>query len=675
MQSALRPALKPLALALSLLGAGSVQALQFSWDSVKVSVDTTVSYGIAIRASERDPSLIGIANGGTSRSVNEDDGDLNYEKGKAFANIVKATSEVEVKWRNFGVFARGSAFYDFDLHDSDKLGPTGKDRLGKNVVGLDGFVFGSFEPMGKNLRVRVGRQVISWGESTFIPNGINVINPVDVSKLRTPGSELKEAFIPTTGIWFSQELTKSTTVEGFYLSNWDKTRIDPRGSYFSGNDYASDDGSRVYIGFGRRNDQGHLAGLPPTAPGNPIPPVTPSLGPLTAALIGPFTPLAAIWAPRSPDRDARDDGQYGVALRYLAKDFNNSEFGLYHINYHSRVPVFSGLKGTVTSALTGVVVNPPIVPAATNLGVAVGHTGTGTYFAEYPEDIKLYGFSFNTQGPLGIALQGEYSYRPNLPVQYATTELLLASLSGANYGVTCPFPCAQIPGATAGATAAALVPNGTYIQGYRRLKFSQLQVTGTKSWPNVFGAEQGVLVGEVGFNWFNSLPSDVKFNGPALHLPAIFPLGILGGSPPALAQQTEGFLTRFSWGYRLAGRLEYNNMLFGGNVAPRFAYTDDVRGIGPTFNAKAKSYSIGASWDYQRKWIVDLQYTGYFGGRSFCGTDAVPPGVNLAPGTVVPSGVTTQAGLIPNGQSASWCSSAYPLKDRDFYSLTVSYSF
>ena len=28
--------------------------------------------------------------------------------------------------------------------------------------------------------------------------------------------------------------------------------------------------------------------------------------------------------------------------------------------------------------------------------------------------------SFNTAGPMGVALQGEYSYRPNMPLQYAT---------------------------------------------------------------------------------------------------------------------------------------------------------------------------------------------------------------------------------------------------------------
>jgi hypothetical protein len=652
MKTALRPALKPLALALSLLGvAVPVHAFQFNLGSeVKGSFDTTISYGMSIRDEGRDIALVGIANGGSARSVNEDDGDLNFDKGKAFANVLKATSEIDLRWRNFGFFGRGSAYYDFDLHDSNKLGPTGRDRLGEDVVGLDGFVFANFSPGGKNLRLRAGRQVISWGESTFIPNGINVINPVDLSKLRIPGAELKEGFIPTAGIWGSQEVSDSVTVEGFYLTNHDKIRLDPRGSYFSNNDFASDDANRVILSFGRRQDE-HFP------PGNPVPP---GLGPLTAgsiALYGPFVPAASVWAPRSADRDPSDSGQYGIALRYLAKGFNNTEFGFYHMNYHSRIPLFSGIKGRPTSALT-------FAPNSTTPGsgpllaaicanpalLALCHTGTATYFAEYPEDIKLYGLSFNTQGPWGVAMQGEYSYRPNQPVQYATPELLLAALGLPNLitGFT------QIPGATPGATAAALIPDGTYLQGFRRLKMSQLQVTGTKSWPNVLGAEQGIIVGEVGFTWFHGLPGDVKFNGPAVFLPAT----TLGSTLPAIgafSMQTDGFLTDFSWGFRLAARLEYNNLIFGGNVSPRIAYSDDVRGVGPTFNEKAKSFSVGATWDYQRRWGVDVQYTNYFGGRTFCGTDV--------PGSSVP------------GQSASWCSSAYPLKDRDWYSFTVSYSF
>jgi hypothetical protein len=83
-----------------------------------------------------------------------------------------------------------------------------------------------------------------------------------------------------------------------------------------------------------------------------------------------------------------------------------------------------------------------------------------------------------------------------------------------------------------------------------------------------------------------------------------------------------------------------------------------VSGTGPTFNDGVKSASIGASWEYQRRWVVDAQYTSYFGGRTYCGTDQPPQGSAVTP-----------------GQSASWCSSANPLKDRDFYSISVSYSF
>ncbi len=643
MKPAFRPLLKPLAIALALAGAGPALAFQFSLENgLTGSVDTTVSYGVSVRAGSRDSTLVGIANGGASRSVNEDDGNLNYDKSKAFANLAKATTDLELKFGRFGFFGRGTAFYDFENANNDKLGPTAKDRVGKNVQGLDGFISAAFEPGGHNLRLRAGRQVISWGESTFIPNGINVINPVDLTKLRIPGSELKEAFLPTAGLWANLELTDSASLEGFVLTNHDKIRIDPRGTYFSNNDFASDDADRVILSFGRRRDQ-H------TPPSNPVPPVVPTLGTAASALYGPFDPAASVWAPRAADRNPSDTGQWGIALRYLANELNSTEFGLYYMNYHSRIPLFSGIKGTPTSILTG---GPLITPICGQAALrSLCHTGTATYFAEFPEDIKLFGLSFNTAGPAGIALQGEYSYRSNLPVQYATPELLLAALGLPNLitGYT------QIPGAPTGATAAALVPDGTYLQGYQRLKASQLQLTATKSVPNIAGAEQLILLGEAGITYFHNLPTDVKFNGPGVYLPATA-FGALLSS--AYSVQSDGFLTQRSWGYRLVGRMEYANALAGGNLAPRLAWSHDVSGVGPNFNEGTKSISVGASWDYQRKWLVDAQYTMYFGGRVYCGTDVPPAGSVVTP-----------------GQSAGFCSNANPLRDRDFYSLSVSYSF
>ena len=573
------------------MGAAPAYALEFNFDNdARLNVDTTLTYGVAVRTKDPDPSLIGIANGGTSRSVNEDDGDLNYKKGKAFSNVVKATlTDVEVKYQNFSAFARGTCYYDFDLHDSDKLGPTGRDRLGKNVVGLDGFVSGNFDLAGKALHVRLGRQVISWGESTFIPGGINVINAIDLSRLRIPGSELKEALLPTSAIWASAELTRAASIEGFYLANWDKIRIDPRGSYFSNNDVLSDDADRLIVSFGRRRDE---------RPPRPRAPRSRRgsreltyLGCAAAVgLYGPFDPAASVWLPRTADHNPSDSGQYGVAMHYFAHEFNNTEFGVYFMNYHSRTPILSAVRGTTTSVLTGGPLIAPIcgVPAL----VALCATGTANYYAEYPDNIRLFGLSFNTAGPWGVALQGEYSYRPNQPMQLATPELILAALGLPNLitGFT------QIPGAPAGATAAALVPAGSVIQGYERLKMSQVQATATKSFQaNVLASEQLILLGEVGMNYFHNLPTDVKFSGPATYLPATA-FGAIVGS--AFAVQNEGFLTQSSWGYRLAARLEYSNLLYGGNLSPagqrsRTTCTASVPELQPGHEVRVRGNVVG----------------------------------------------------------------------------------
>jgi hypothetical protein len=166
-----------------------------------------------------------------------------------------------------------------------------------------------------------------------------------------------------------------------------------------------------------------LAAVEPVPPVVPTSAAPPALRPVRPGCLG----LAA-----RADRSPSDNGQC-LALRYLATELNNTEFGLYYMNYHSRIPLFSGIKGTLTSVLTG---GPLIAPICAQAALrSLCHTGTATYFAEFPEDIRLTGFSFNTQGPLGIALQGEYSYRSNLPLQYTTPELLLAALArGTHHG-------------------------------------------------------------------------------------------------------------------------------------------------------------------------------------------------------------------------------------------------
>ncbi len=644
-RSAFIPAIKVSALAVGLMLASAADAVQFTYEGgVSGSFDSTFSYGVSRRLQEPDRTLIGITNGGLSSSVNEDDGDRNYKKGKLFANVLKGTHDLEIKYEGWSVFARGSYFIDFANRNKDFLGPIANDRLSQNARILDAFITKSFKVADRNVRVRAGNQVISWGESTFIPNSINSINSVDLPKLRSPGSELKEAFLPTSSLLVSAELTKNASMEAFVLFNHDKTRIDPKGSYWSNNDFISDDASKVFVGFGRRKD-------------NTQPITNPSANPVTFGAFGPFDPAAAVWAPRSADRNASDSGQYGVTMRYLAPELNNTEFGIYYLNYHSRNPFISGIKGSTTSVLTGTPFSP-ILPT----------TVLANYFVQYPENIRLIGVSFNTQGPLGVALQGEVSYRPNQPLSLSGTELVLATLGAPNL-VTGYL---TIPGTVSmanpfGASGAAFVPNGTYLQGWTRVKMTQAQMTATKGIPNVLGADQAVLAGEVGVTRYGGLQTGQKYSGPATSLPATLQGAIAG---QAGAVQESGFVTETSWGYRLVGRLEYSNLVFGANVAPRIAFNHDVKGVSQTFNEGVKSISIGTNFDWQRRFSLDFSYSGFFGGRDYCGNTVITPGQ-----TTLPLAINGFPAFGRPAQGAAYCSSANPIKDRDFVSVVATYSF
>ena len=638
------------------LSAGSAQAMSFESETgeVKGSFDTTLSIGASWRMEDRDLTLIGITNGGTGRDVNSDDGNLNYNDGGIVYSAVKATHEFDLGYRNYGVFLRGTYFFDPVNDTKDFLGPEARDRMVSEADLLDAYVRGTFDLGGRDLNLRLGSQVVSWGESTFILNGINVINPVDVTKLRVPGAELKEGLTPSNMAWASQEVNEHVTVEGFVLANWDKTRIDPRGSFFSTNDILSDDGDKIFIGSGRRVDQHR-----PQVVFGVVPGVSDSSAP--------------VWAPRSADRNPDDSGQFGLAVRVFAPAFNNTEFGIYGMNYHSRTPFLSAVRGAATVSgldvfTAGALAAGGCTPASTLINFNAMLTALGAnpggnplgqgicaagaaplvqanYFADYPKDIHLYGVSFNTLGAGGIAWQGEWSYRPNQPVQLATTEVILAAGGLANN-----ITSTGLTGSAANAAAGSVLP-GTEITGYRRVKMHQIQFTGTKAFGPTMAAEQLVLIGEAGFA-HQDLPKELLFAGPGVYLPAE------GSSTATTAGSTqpnmEGYATRSSWGYRLVGRLDYPNALGAVAVSPRVAYAHDVDGVSATFNEGTKAGTLGVGFNYRQNLQADIAYTWFWGGRTYSGTDP---------------------GAVPTGQSQNYASNANPLKDRDFLAVSVSYSF
>ena len=629
----------------------SAMAIPFQLGPIAATIDSTLSAGVQLRTQDADASNIGITNGGTARSVNEDDGNLGFESGDITSANVKASHDIEFKYQNYGVFSRVTYFYDQTSSSADdirdrknasgaivtpraagnyELGKRGLDRLGSEFRLLDLFAYGTFDVYGHGLSVRAGKQVINWGESTFIGNSINSINPVDVSRLRAPGAEVKEALLPTPIISATLQLTPDLSLEGIYLAAYDKTQIDPRGSFFSTNDFASDDGDKAIVSFGRREDENHVT----RDPGGPN--------------AGPNPASASAWVPREASRDPNNTtNQYGFALRYFAEALNNTEFGLYHLRYHSRTPLISAVRGGSSNSLNGA------APTCSNAPATSGCRAT--FFAEFPENIELYGLSFNTTAPYGVAVQGEYSFRPNQPLQKSGAEVLLTALG---------VPSSISPG--------GLAP-GTVIQGYDSVPMHQAQATFTKAFGPTLGAQQFVMLGEVGVTHLD-FDSSQRYGAPGTSLPSC---GFATASTLAAVsngscqeQVGGGYASKDSWGYRLVNRFDFENVIGAVQMSPRLVLSHDVNGNGPNFTEKTKGVSLGVGFNYLQRWQADLSYTAFIGGRTYAGTDPVPPGVDINPD---PNTTTLSPG--DTSQSQSFATSANPNKDRDFLALSVSYAF
>ncbi len=507
-----------------------VHAFQFDLGVAQGTFDTTVSYGAAFRVEKRDSDLVGIRNGGNAQTVNTDDGNLNYDRG-LFSNVFKVTSELDFYRENYGIFLRGTAFYDYENDHEDRerteLTSDAKELVGSDIKMLDYFAWYAFDIGPVPVQVRVGDQVVSWGESTFIQNSINAINPVDVSAIRLPGAELKEALMPEGMVWVSAGLTENLTIEAVYIYDWEETIIDPLGSYFASNDYAPTSGTTLTIGNGMVPE-------------------------------GTF-PYAIS---RTKTQDASSSGQFGVAARLFVEQLNNTEFGLFYLNYHSRLPSISGVKTTV-----------PGVPAFAG------------YFTEYVEDIQLIGVSFSTE-IAGCAIQGEFSHRLDMPLQIDDAEILKKAIGAPS----------QIEGTYA---------PGEFIDGYEELDVSQFQMTATQLTGPILGASQGVVLCEVGMTYVHDMPDEdeLKFD-----------------TPGKKTNGDERYADDFSWGYRALAQLTYLNAIGGIALLPRVAWKHDVCGDSPgqggNFMDNRKAITFGLKATYQ-DWATDLSYTNFFGAGDF----------------------------------------------------------
>ena len=603
-----RRAKLPLAVSLASSLAGPAFGVNFNVGEIEGQFDSSLSIGASWSTQQPNKNLIGVNNGGHGLSQTSDDGHANFKSGETFSKIFKGIHDLELKYGDTGVFVRGKYWYDFELKDESRqfkdISDSGRKEGAKSSGAqiLDAFVYHNYSIADEPGSVRLGKQVVSWGESTFIGGGINSINPIDVSAFRRPGAEIKEGLIPVNMFYVSQSLTENLSAEAFYQLEWDQTVVDNCGTFFSQPDIVADgcnDNLRVL------NKRSQIPAI--------------ALGPLAAN--GVNVNEEGVLVRRGPDRDARDSGQWGASFKYMYEPLD-TEFGAYFMNYHSRAPIFSA-TGAPQSVYNTARALPGPFAALAPLLVA----GNSNYFIEYPEDIRLYGLSFSTTLPTGTAWSGEISYRPNAPVQLNSTDILFAGVR-------------PIGGALTNASILNGVP-GQDLHGYERKEITQIQTTFTHFFDQVMGASRLTLVGEVGATYVGGLESrsDKRYGRDPVYGPGELPAtggvntcanilnaSTINGAGPGSPQNNrsrncdnDGFTTSMSWGYRGRAIWEYNDVFAGVNLKPNVAWSHDVSGYSPgpggNFEEGRKAVSLGVDAEYQNTYTASLAYTNFFDGK------------------------------------------------------------
>ncbi len=384
--------LKPLALAMLAGLAGPAAAFTFQGESISGNFDSTITGGIGIRTEGPACNLVlkGASGAGAPAGCTEaisglgDQGNLNYGRGDAFTTYLKGTHELLIKMpEDVKFMARGTWLKDFTASSNHGYvsggNPPDVGSLTNDARGdlrfkarlLDLWLSKEVTVGEQRARVRVGNQVISWGESLFIPGGINQTNAMDIMRLSQPGTQLKEVFLPAPIVSVASGLGGGVNVEAYWQAKWNANYFAPTGSYWS-----------------------QVNGL--------------GTGDRSYGLVRP---------------DAKRSGQYGAAVRWQPEG-TQLNLGLYTMAYHDKAPQFSyNVQGSGAAGWTyaedrrlyGVSVNFP-----------VGDWAIGSELSYRPKDAVALNPASGCAGTNGDCFVDEKK------LQWAVTGLL--SMTPSDYG-------------------------------------------------------------------------------------------------------------------------------------------------------------------------------------------------------------------------------------------------
>lgn len=164
--------LRRVTVALALAATGVLQsttANAFSFElggDIQGAFDTDITYGYMRRmqSAQNDTKAPSYGN----RVLFPDRGDT-------LSNGIRVSHTLELKRGDMGYLMRGNYFYDAAYRNKDL--PTDTRNVLVHSEDITDAVF--YTKLGENFKLRVGKQVLNWGESTFIQGGLADINTFD----------------------------------------------------------------------------------------------------------------------------------------------------------------------------------------------------------------------------------------------------------------------------------------------------------------------------------------------------------------------------------------------------------------------------------------------------------------------------------------------------------------
>ena len=354
-------------------------------DGYKFDWKVTGTYTASERMKNQDPLLAGSGNAGAN------DGDNNFNKGSLTANRGSALFESVLSKGDSGFVLSGSTFLDNAYRGTNDNNPAANNPNGVNSPApfnqfteqtrryqggysrfLDAYGYTSFNLGTARATVRLGNQVVNWGEATFFPNIAYAQGPFDGTKTGIPGTETKDSVLPEEQISTSIAMTPRWTLLGQWQFGFHPTLAPAVGSYLSTSDGVGPGGTCL----------GPYASIP--------------------AVPGAFNGFSGCsFGNRGADINPSNTGQWGIGTRYRLTDV--TEVGLYYLNYSDRTPL------PEINAFTPGTTTPGFFKIPGN------QIGNGSYNIRYFDNVKMLGSTISTV--IGnVAVTGELTYKQGAPV-------------------------------------------------------------------------------------------------------------------------------------------------------------------------------------------------------------------------------------------------------------------